>query len=132
MNLANVRDGLSTRLQTITGLRVYDAIPENAEPPCAVIAVGAGQYDQDFGDAVMVEWSVLVLISRADDVRAQDAIDGYLSTTGSTSITAAVRAGATLGGAVDSAKVTGWSEPQTYTIADVSYVGVEIQVETIG
>lgn len=132
MNLASVRTGLGDRLDTITGVRVYDAIPENAEPPCAVIAVGAGVYDADFDDNLTAEWSVLMLVSRADDVRAQSVLDTYLSTTGSSSVPAAIRSDATLGGSVDSAKVVGWAEPQTYTIADTSYVGVEIQVETVG
>ncbi len=44
MNPSQVRDGLKTRLQTITGLRAYDLIPDTVVPPCAVV----GQLDFTF------------------------------------------------------------------------------------
>lgn len=132
MILADVRDGLSTRLQTIADLRVYDAIPETVEAPCAVIALGNGTYSDDFDGAVAASWVVLLFISRADDVRAQDALDGYLSSTGASSVAAAIHGDSDLSSTVDSARVVGWNDPQTYTIAETSYVGVEIQVEVIG
>src|SRR5688572_28538840 len=34
--ISAVRDALKTTLGTISGLRVYDTIPDNVNPPCAV------------------------------------------------------------------------------------------------
>ena len=44
MNPSQVRDGLKTNLQTITGLRVYELIPDTVTPPAAVV----GQLDFTF------------------------------------------------------------------------------------
>jgi hypothetical protein len=132
VNLAEVRDGLSTQLQTVSGVRVYDAVPETIEPPCAVIALADGVYHEDFDGAVTANWTVLLFVSRVDDVRAQDALDLYLSSTGDESIKAAVETDSDLTASVDTCQVTGWDPPQTYTIAETSYVGVEINVETLG
>jgi len=44
MNVTNVRAGLKTRLATITGLRVWDSIPDQVTPPGAVV----GQLDFTF------------------------------------------------------------------------------------
>ena len=43
-NVNGVRDALKSNLQTITGLRVYDQIPDVVVPPCAIV----GQLDFTF------------------------------------------------------------------------------------
>ncbi len=44
MNPSTVRDRLKSALQTITGLRAYDLIPDTIVPPAAVV----GQLDFTF------------------------------------------------------------------------------------
>jgi len=73
MNPSQVRDGLKTRLQTITGLRVYDLIPEPVTPPCAVV----GQLDLTFDidnarglDQANVD--VYVIVQRFSERAGQD------------------------------------------------------------
>ena len=44
MNPSTVRDRLKQNLQTITGLRAYDLIPDTVVPPAAVV----GQLDFTF------------------------------------------------------------------------------------
>ena len=41
---SDVRDGLKTRLQTISGLRCFDLIPDQVTPPTAIV----GQLDFTF------------------------------------------------------------------------------------
>lgn len=132
MNLADVRAALKTQLLTIDGLRVYDVIPASVEAPAALIGLGDGQYDQDFDDAVTVSWGVLVVLSRADDERAQRMLDLYLSTGTAESLLAAVDADPTLDSTVDTSRVAGWDEPATVTIANTDYVAVNVRVETVG
>ena len=93
------------------------------------MSAGAGTYDDDFAASMTVDFSVLVLVSRADDRSGQKALDGYMTPTGTTSIKAAIETDRTLGGEVSSAAVVGWSEPQEYEIAGISYLGVEFTVE---
>lgn len=131
MNHGDVRNGIATRLSSITGLRVYDTVAGQVTPPCALVAIGSGFYDTDFSSGLTVNWSVVLIISRADDPRAQDALDTYLGTA-SGGLAYAFNADETLGGKVESCRLIGWSDPQSYSIAGVDYVGVEVALEVIG
>ena len=114
MSPSQVRDGLKTRLQTITGLRVYDLIPEPVTPPCAVV----GQLDLTFDidnarglDQANVD--IYVIVQRFSERAGQDKLDGYLAGTGATSIKAAIEGDRTLGGACQTLRVTS-AESGTY------------------
>jgi hypothetical protein len=107
MNPSQVRDGLKTRLQTITGLRVYDLIPEPVTPPCAVV----GQLDLTFDidnarglDQANVD--VYVIVQRFSERAGQDKLDAYLAGSGASSIKTAIEGDRTLGGVVNTLRVT--------------------------
>jgi hypothetical protein len=107
MNPSQVRDGLKTRLQTITGLRVYDLIPEPVTPPCAVV----GQLDLTFDidnarglDQANVD--IYVIVQRFSERAGQDKLDAYLAGSGSSSIKTAIEGDRTLGGTVNTLRVT--------------------------
>jgi hypothetical protein len=114
MNPSQVRDGLKTRLQTITGLRAYDLIPETPTPPCAVV----GQLDFTFDidnarglDQATVD--IYVIVQRFSERAGQDKLDAYLAGSGSSSIKTAIEGDRTLGGTVNTLRVTG-AESGTY------------------
>ena len=48
MSIADIRSGLGTNLATIRGLRVAETIPDNPNPPIAIIALGNVVYDGAF------------------------------------------------------------------------------------
>lgn len=107
MNPSQVRDGLKTRLQTITGLRVYDLIPEPVTPPCAVV----GQLDLTFDidnarglDQATVD--IYVIVQRFSERAGQDKLDAYLAGSGASSIKTAIEGDRTLGGTVNTLRVT--------------------------
>jgi hypothetical protein len=107
MNPSQVRDGLKTRLQTITGLRVYDLIPEPVTPPCAVV----GQLDLTFDidnarglDQANVD--IYVIVQRFSERAGQDKLDAYLAGSGASSIKTAIEGDRTLGGTVNTLRVT--------------------------
>lgn len=131
MNLANVRSGITLALQTIPRFRVYETFPGQLSPPAAVLALGPGTYEDDFDGAVTVTWTAVVLLSRADDTKAQQALDKYLST-GYGTIIDAINEDQTLSGSVDSCRVVGWNEPATFTIAGIDYIGAEVNIECVG
>lgn len=114
MNPSQVRDGLKTRLQTITGLRAYDLIPEMPTPPCAVV----GQLDFTFDidnarglDQAIVD--IYVIVQRFSERAGQDKLDAYLAGSGSSSIKTAIEGDRTLGGTVNTLRVTS-AESGTY------------------
>lgn len=130
--IATALSGLGTQLATVSGLRVYSFVPEQINPPAAVVALGAGTYDDDFDGACTFDATVLVLVSEAQgNQRAQAAFQTYVDPTGSSSIVAAINASPTLSGSVNSVRVLGWDAPQSFDIGGIAYAGVEVNLEMI-
>ena len=70
---STVRDGLKTNLQTITGLRVYDLIPEIPTPPCAVVGQLDFTFDIDNARGLdQAEVDVYVIVQRFSERAGQD------------------------------------------------------------
>jgi hypothetical protein len=112
---SQVRDGLKTRLETITGLRAYDLIPDTVVPPCAVVGQLDFSFDIDNARGLdQAQVDVLVIVQRFDERSAQNKLDAYLAGSGATSVKAAIEADRTLGGAVNTLRVTG-AEAGTYS-----------------
>lgn len=133
-SLAAIRDGLATRLATISGLEAFDTAPGQVNPPAAVVGGPERiEYDLTYGrgaDTYLI--SVMVYASRADQSSGQELLDGYLAGAGATSIKAAIEADPTLGGAADTARVTMARNYGGYDLADIKYLGVELLVEVVG
>ncbi len=132
MNPSQVRDGLKTRLQTITGLRAYDLIPDTVVPPCAVV----GQLDFTFDinnarglDQAQVD--VLVIVQRFSERAGQDKLDAYLAGSGSSSIKTAIEGDRTLGGTVNTLRVTG-AEAGTYDSQGVTFLSYRYRITMWG
>jgi len=103
-----VRAALATTLTAQIGLRATANRFAQVNPPMAVIMPVTGsfaRYSVDFGGDVEYTVRAIVLVSEGDSLSGQDLIDGYVATTGSSSIWAAVKADPTLGGVVSSAAV---------------------------
>lgn len=104
---STVRDGLKTNLQTITGLRVYDLIPEIPTPPCAVVGQLDFTFDIDNARGLdRAEVDIYVIVQRFSERAGQDKLDTFLSGTGASSIKTAIESDRTLGGAVSTLRVT--------------------------
>jgi hypothetical protein len=132
MQPSKVRDGLKANLQSIEGLRVYDLVPDVIVPPSAII----GQLDLTFDldnarglDAANVD--VMVIVQRFSERTGQDKLDKYLSGSGDYSIKAAIESDRTLGGAVDTLRVTA-AQSGVYQTADVEYLSYRYQVTIYG
>lgn len=107
-SVSSIRDGLKTRLATISGLATYDVLPETFEVPAAVVRPGDPFviFDQTMArGSDDIVFTVTIYVTRTDEIAAQDALDAYLAGSGSNSIKAAIEADATLGGAAHFARV---------------------------
>lgn len=132
--ISSVRDGLKTRLQTISGLRAYDIWQGDIAVPNGGAALVGGPREIDFDvtmgrglDGSMIE--VLVLVPNASDRAAQDKLDTFLATTGAASVKAAIEGDTTLGGAANNCRVAKAHHYGLHSINDVSYLGVIFDVE---
>jgi hypothetical protein len=116
MNVSTVRDGLKTRLQTITGLRAFDLIPEVPTPPCAIVGQLDFTFDIDNARGLdQANVDIYVIVQRFDARSGQDKLDAYLAGSGAGSIKAALEGDRTLGGAVQTLRVLS-AESGTFSI----------------
>lgn len=105
--LSALRSGLATRLQTLTGIRVYELIPDTPYTPCTVISLDRIGYDSTMArGSDMFEFTVTVVVGRADDRSAQAKLETYLAGTGAQSLKTAVEADPTLGGVALNTRVS--------------------------
>jgi len=129
-SLSALRDGLKTRLATISGLRVHDTIPGQVNGPAAVVELEAISYDSAMArgadDYVFV---VRLVVGTAVDRVGQDKLDGYLAGSGVSSIKAAIEADESLGGIAGPTQVASVRSYGLIEYAGVTYVGAELIVE---
>jgi hypothetical protein len=132
--LTSIRDGLKTNLETISGLTAYEFVPDFIDPPIALVApINSLNYDSTMArGADTYEIPVIVYISRIDAQTAQDEVDGYLASSGATSVKAAIESDPTLGGAAMSVRVVSATDYGEYEVTQgTSFLGVTFNVEVI-
>lgn len=136
MNPGTVRTNLKTALSTITGMRIFDYVPDSTNIPTnnAFAIVGQLTMNYDFTlnrgfDSASCQ--IIIVVGRMSEKDGQSRLDGLLASSGSTSIKAAVEADKTLGGAVQTLRVVSAS-PGTITSANIDYLSYQYSVELIG
>ncbi len=129
---SQVRDGLKTRLETITGLRAYDLIPDTVTPPAAVVGQLDFTFDIDNARGLdQAQVDVLVIVQRFSERSGQNLLDLYLSGSGASSIKAAIEGDRTLGGVVNTLRVTG-AEAGTYESQGVEFLSYRYRLTIWG
>lgn len=132
MTPAGVRTGLATAVDTISGLRVFDYVPDSLSPPAAVVEPLEVSFHAAMQDGLtMYRAYVLIILGRMSDRSSQDRLDAYVATTGSTSVKAAIEADKTLGGACSTLKVLG-ATPRDLVVSGVDMIGYRFEVEIYG
>lgn len=132
INVSTVMDGLGVRLATISGLRVFDFVPDSFSPPAAIISLpGTVEYDLTMArGADRGSFQVYLLVGKVSDRSARDQLAAYLAGTGSLSVKAAVEAGKTLGGAAQSTRVTSASV-QVVSSAGTDFLAAVFDVDVV-
>lgn len=136
-DLGAIRDGVKDRLATISGLRVYDVIPDrDLAVPAAVVQPVRISYQQAFKRGpVDARLRVTILTSAGSDRTGQDQLDAYLSagTGESSSIVDAIEADPTLGGAADNAAVDPDFEIDygRAVVNDTTYWKADVQIKVL-
>jgi hypothetical protein len=121
---SDVRDGIKTAIN-ITGLRVYDTIPDGLVPPALVIGQLSLTWEYVLANTLDTATIDLILITgRMSERSAQDYLDSFLAPTGSTSIKAKLDAAPTLPKA--SVATVSTSRVVSATPISVSVSGVEM------
>ena len=128
-NLSDIRKGLAGQLALVRGLRVSEQVPEQINPPAAVITRATVDYTQNMGGG-LTEWSMQVqlLAGRMADQQSQRQIDAWLSWDGPQSVRAALEADRTLGGNCQTSRVTTADALSSILVGDSEYIGVTLAV----
>lgn len=130
--VSQIRDGLATQLDTISGTHCYPYEPDVPITPALIVASYTADYDLVMGDGTNYEFEVLVILGRQIDRSFQEQIDSYLQPAGSTSIKAAIEADQTLGGVASYAAVrTVNSSLTSMDFAGVTYAVAIVRVEVV-
>ena len=130
--LAAVRDGLKTRLATITGLRAHDVWPDQVNTPAAMVRPISDPIQETLSGVQSWRFEIVLIGYPAQQgmARGQETLDPYLSAAGAESIASALRGDRTLGGIVSTLDVSGWRD---YGVLDIGmgieYLGVVFDVQ---
>ena len=128
MSLADIRAGLGDNLETVSGIRVYEEIPDNPSMPCAVIQLSNVNYDVSFQrGATNYSFTIHLIVTRVTERRAQERLDEFIDP-GARSIKTAVQSDATLGGAAFDVIVTEARDMAPVSIGGIDYLAVEFAV----
>ena len=129
--VSELRTGLATNLATIAGLRTTPTVPDQINPPIAVVMPSTITYDTAFarsgGDEY--EFLVMVIVGRVDERTAQNKLDAYCSGTGATSIKTAIESNRTLGGKAFDCRVTSLRNYNQVSVSDITYLAAEFVVQ---
>lgn len=105
--IADLRTGLAAALGTISGLRIYEVVPEDPTPPGATIRLTSVSYDSTMcRGSDQFDFLVPVFVGRADDRTAQARLEQFIAGTGASSVKTAIEADPTLGGRCQVVTVT--------------------------
>lgn len=123
--ILQVMQGIETQLATISGLRTSEYMPDQVNPPIAIVGVPPIEnYRQTMGRGrFQLEPQVFVLVSASLDTVGQAKLAGYANPTGATSIPAAIEADQTLGGVAETCVVDSFRPLGMEEVGALQYYG---------
>lgn len=123
VTVTDLRNGLATRLGTITGLRVSAVIPDQINPPLAIVALDGITFDRAFHRGMdEYRFLITVVVGRAAERSAQNRLDAYLAPTGAGSVKTAIEGDTSLGGIAQTLRVTEMTGLATVSQAEDTYL----------
>jgi hypothetical protein len=121
--VTELRTGLATRLATITGLRTAATIPDQINPPVAVVSIDSVNYDTAFNRGMdEYNFTITVVVGRVAERIAQNNLDAYCAPTGSGSVKTAIEGDRSLGGKAQTLRVTEMAGVSPVVIGDITYL----------
>lgn len=131
-SITELRDGIAANLATISGLRTSATIPDNPNPPIAIVMFDRVEYHQSYKNGLAnYSFSVQVIVARVDERNAQRYLDSYVSTTGASSVLLAIESDKTLGGKAFDCVVSEMSNYGSISVGENTYLAAEFQVQVL-
>lgn len=131
-SIQELRQGIVANLATISGLRTSLDVPDQVNPPIAIVQFNRVNYHLDMNNGMSEYFfSVQVIVGRVDERTAQRNLDAYCSSSGSSSILLGVESDRTLSGKAFDTIVTEVSSYGQFVSNDTTYLGAEFQVRVL-
>ena len=128
-SISQIRDGIATNLSTITGLRTTSTVPDNPQPPVAIIQPNSIEYDRAFQNGLdQYSFTVTLIVGRASERTAQNLIDLYCASTGASSVKLAIESNRTLSGVIQDLRVAAMRNYGTISLSDQTYLAAEFDL----
>lgn len=128
-SIAQIRAGIMQNVATISGLRTADILPENPNPPVAILNLADIEYDNAFNKGLTIyNFDLTVLVGRSDARGSQASLDQYVASDGAGSIKYAVESNRTLNGLIYDLKVTQLRNIGSLTVNDTTYLAADFSV----
>ena len=130
MTIADMRAGIAKNLRdNIPGLRVSETIPDQPNPPMAVISLETVNYDQTFQRGMSeYQFTVSVIAGRVSERTAQARLDSYIDP-GSATVKTAIESDKSLGGKVFDVRVSEMSNIGAVNLGETVYLGADFSVQ---
>ena len=127
-----VRAGLAAAMDGIVGLRCFDYVPDSLSPPAAVVEPLEIEYRIAMQNGLDHYTAyVLVVVGRMSDRSSHDRVDAYVTSSGATSVKAAIENDPTLGGACATLQVLKAS-PRSVVVSGVEMTAYRFEVDIYG
>ena len=127
--IGQIRDGIATNLSTISGLRVTETVPDNPQPPTAIIQPASIDYDRAMQRGLdQYNFVVTVIVGRASERNAQNLLDLYCSGTGTSSVKVAIESNRTLSGVIQDLRVVSMRNYGSILVAEQTYLAAEFDL----
>ena len=124
-----MRTAIATNLATVSGLRTAADIPDNPNPPIAIVQLQNIQFDGAFGKGLSTyNFLVTVIVGRADERHAQRLLDTYCEPTGATSVKAAIESDKTLNDNAYDVRCSEMSNINAVLLGEATYLAAEFVV----
>jgi hypothetical protein len=128
--VSEIRTALATKAANVSGLRTFAYQPDDPHPPVAFPTLDRIEYDLNAHRGADTYFFVItVIVGRANDRAAQNNLDKYL--VGAGSVKKALEADRTLGGVVNTCRVTEARNYVAVNVGDTTYLQVELEVEVV-
>ena len=124
-----IRERMAVNLGTISGLRTAENVPDIVNPPVAVVSLEQIAFDGAFNQGLTtLEFTIFVVVSRADERTAQRKLNQYVAPTGAFSIKSAVESDRRLNNLVADLRVRNVSNIGSLQLDDQEYMAAEFDV----
>ena len=130
VTVTDLRNGLAANLQTISGLRVASTVPDQVNPPLAIINLDRINYQKAFGLGLTEYlFKITVIVSRQSERNAQNKLDQYVSSQGAYSVSLALNTDRTLGGVAADSTMISLDAYGSVVIGETTYLSAEFSVQ---